>query len=125
MKQLFLVAFGGALGSVARYSLNSLFYNIIGRSFPWSTFFVNIVGSFFIGFLSVIVWKKISIAEDLQAFLIIGFLGALTTFSGFSYENIQLIQQQQPSLAFINIIISVVFCLVACYIGLQLATKIF
>jgi CrcB protein len=125
MNQLLLVAFGGALGSVSRYSFNSFVYRFLGRDFPWATLGVNVIGSFFIGFLSVLILKKLSVSQDMQSFLIIGFLGAFTTFSGFSLESLNLFEQGQYMYAALNILLSVVLCILACFAGLQLAIKVY
>ncbi|RLA08351.1 MAG: fluoride efflux transporter CrcB [Gammaproteobacteria bacterium] len=125
MNQILLVAFGGALGSVSRFSFNSFIYRFIGRDFPWATLGVNIIGSFFIGFLSILILKKLSVSQDIQSFLIIGFLGAFTTFSGFSLESLNLFEQGQYLYLILNILMSVILCILACFAGLQLAIKVY
>ena len=77
MNQILLIGLGGALGAISRYGLSSLVYGITGREFPWGTLVVNILGSLFMGLLSVWLIERIVSCERL-ALLIVGFLGALT-----------------------------------------------
>ena len=123
MNQLLLIGLGGALGAISRYGLSSLVYGITGREFPWGTLVVNVVGSFFIGLLSVWLIERIA-STDLRALLIVGFLGALTTFSTFSIETLALLEEGAHTRAFANVLTSVIVCVAAAWAGVLIARSI-
>ncbi len=123
MNQLLLIGLGGALGAISRYGLSSLVYGITGREFPWGTLVVNVLGSFFIGLLSVWLIERIA-STDLRALLIVGFLGALTTFSTFSIETLALLEEGALTRAFANVLTSVIVCVAAAWAGVLIARSI-
>lgn len=105
MLNLFLIAFGGSLGALARYGLSGLVGKIFFNGFPYGTLAVNLIGSFFIGFLFGLS-EKLLLHKNLNFFLAIGFLGAFTTFSTFSLETFNLFKNGELKLAFANIFVS-------------------
>ena len=119
MTNLFLVAAGGALGTSLRH-LTSIFFKY---SFYYSfvgTLVVNVLGSFFVGLLIYLLQNK-SLSQDLiRYFFIVGVLGSYTTFSAFSFETIDLLINKKLLLSFIYIILSLVLCLIASYVGLNI-----
>lgn len=123
MKSLFAVAMGGALGAVARYVLSNWVYQWLGRSFPWGTLVVNVVGSFLMGFLFFLFSERVILHPDVRIALLVGGLGALTTFSTFSIETFHLIEDGLYLLAVANILASVVLCVGAVWLGI-LSAKI-
>ena len=82
---LFIAGFG-ALGCLARYYLSGWAYDLFGRSFPYGTLLVNILGAFVIGLVMEFGMRSTLLPATLRIGLTIGFLGGLTTFSTFSYE---------------------------------------
>ncbi len=121
MKLLLLIAIGGAIGSIARYLLSSQTYSILGSYFPYGTLVVNVLGAFLIGIISMIITERFSgYAMELRGLLLIGFLGGFTTFSSFSLETMNLLENGQLSYALLNIVGSVVLCLIATWLGLML-----
>ncbi len=88
---LLIIAAGGALGAVARYSLSGWVQGLLSTSFPLGTMVVNILGSFLLGFVFYLL-EGLALSAETRSFLTIGFLGAFTTFSTFSYEALVLIQ---------------------------------
>ncbi len=124
MKQIFAIAIGGALGALLRYWISGFIYANISRSFPWGTLAVNIIGSFFIGFLSIFFSDRFDVSNEWKNFWIIGLLGAFTTFSAFSLETINFIEQTQYVRAFTNIFANVVACIGAAILGIFLAKQI-
>jgi CrcB protein len=85
------VAFGGALGAVARYWVTGWIQDASGGFFPWGTFGVNVAGSLLLGF--ALVWLQGTVAStEARALLTIGFLGSFTTFSTFSYETVAMLR---------------------------------
>jgi len=113
------VALGGALGSVARYACAGLGVRLLGATFPWSTLFVNVSGSFAIGLLATLATadSKPLVAGDARAFLMIGVLGGFTTFSSFSLETLNLARTGQLAAAGWNVAASLVLCLVGVWLG--------
>ncbi len=90
-QELGLVALGGATGAVARYWLSGLVYRLTGPGFPWGTLVVNLLGCFAIGIVVVALESTLQ-SPAIRAAVAIGFLGAFTTFSTYSYEALALIQ---------------------------------
>ena len=87
---ILMVAMGGALGAVARYGLSGWVQGLLSTSFPLGTLVVNVVGSFLLG-LSFILLESLALSPGTRSMVTIGFLGAFTTFSTFSYEAIVLL----------------------------------
>jgi CrcB protein len=105
------IALGGAAGSVLRFALSGIFARWLGQAFLGTTM-VNITGSFVIGFIAAL--GPIALWEQL---LMIGVCGGYTTFSSFSLQTLQLIQEGRGSVALANAVASVVFCIVAVWLG--------
>ncbi len=121
MTQTLIIAFGGALGAAARYWASSLVALWLGRDFPYGALVVNVAGSFLMGFLSIWLAERVAIAPEWRSFLLIGLLGAFTTFSTFSLDTLHLLQQAAYIKAGMNVLLSVSFCLGAAYLGVILA----
>ncbi|MGA2951793.1 MAG: fluoride efflux transporter CrcB [Caulobacteraceae bacterium] len=113
------VALGGALGSVARYACSSLAAAWFGETFPFGTLIINVVGSFVIGFFAAVTGPdgRLLVAGDMRQFVMVGICGGYTTFSSFSYQTLTLAQGGEFVRAGANIVGSVVFCLLAVWLG--------
>lgn len=111
------VALGGALGAVMRFWTANAAAAIAGRDFPYGTMVVNVVGSFLIGLAYVFMAERYETSNEMRGLLIVGALGGFTTFSAFSYETLALLETAQPARAIVNVLGSVVGCLVACWLG--------
>lgn len=121
--QLFAVGAGGFLGAVFR-SLSLLFFTSkLGLSSIYGVLFVNVLGSFIAGFFTGL--PETMQGSYLKYFIITGFLGALTTFSAFSLDNMGLLKTGEYKMLAINIILNVVLTLVLVIIGFSLSKKIF
>lgn len=120
MSYYLAIACGGAAGALCRYWLTSLAEHHNTSTFPVGTFVVNVLGSLLIGVLFILVSEKIQLAANLRPLLMIGFLGALTTFSTFSLDALLLIQEGYLGTAIAYILGSVVSCLVAAWAGMSL-----
>lgn len=117
------VAVGGALGAVARYLINiSPLANLFER-FPFPTFLINVTGSFLIGFLMILSTDKIQASENLRAAMIVGFLGAFTTFSAFEMEIYQLMKGRFFATAFLYLLLSIVVGFIGVLAGVALARR--
>ncbi len=114
------IAFGGAAGAVSRYWLSTTVERFNGTTFPLGTFFVNIVGSFLIGVFFIILAEKLHLVDQWRPIIIIGFLGAMTTFSTFSLDALLLFQQGHYNSAFFYILGSVILSLLAAFFGMQI-----
>ena len=89
---ILVIAAGGALGALSRYGLGLWISSKWGNSFPLGTFIINITGAFLLGFLNILFVEKLSVSPLWRLGIGIGFLGAYTTFSTFSYEAIMLLE---------------------------------
>ena len=119
------IAFGGAFGAVSRYWLSTSVERFNSSGFPLGTFSVNILGSLLIGLLFFVFMERLQWAEQYRPLLMVGFLGAFTTFSTFSLDALLLFQQGHYNTALFYIVSSVVLCLFAAYVGMVMARAIF
>lgn len=124
MTQLLMVGAGGALGAIGRYLLSTWVYSLTGRAFPWGTLAVNLLGSLLIGLLSVWLLERMTLSTEMRALLMVGFLGAFTTFSTFSLETLVLLEEGAVVKAGINIAVSVMTCIFAAWMGTLIAKAI-
>ncbi|MCH9669971.1 MAG: fluoride efflux transporter CrcB [Gammaproteobacteria bacterium] len=115
------VAVGGAGGALLRYWMASWLYGWLGRGFPIGTLAVNVLGSLAMGYLWIVMAARLEPNSPLRAGIMIGFLGAFTTFSTFSLETVALMQSGDLGKAALNILSSVVLCVAACALGMVLA----
>jgi len=120
LTRIIAIAAGGAIGAVLRFWVSTGIYALLGREFPYGTLVVNVLGSLLMGFLYIFMLERITSIEW-RAALLIGLLGAFTTFSTFSLETMTLIEGGEPIKALLNIFISVSLCLLATWLGIQLA----
>jgi len=119
VNQLIAVACGGALGALLRYLIQMTL--VYSGKFPMAIFIANVLGSLLMGVLFVLLQEKSLFAEWLRPFLMVGLLGAFTTFSTFSLDTIRLLEAGQVMTALSNVILSVVVAIGAAYIGVMLA----
>ena len=118
------IVIGGALGSLCRYFMSMNIYLLLGKSFPYGTLAVNILGSIIMGSVYILVMEKITISEELRAGITVGFLGSFTTFSAFSIETMNLIESGEITKAGLNIILSVILCIVGCWLGMSITRQL-
>jgi len=121
MQLLFAVAVGGAFGSIARFLLSKRIQEFSSIGFPFGILLVNVLGSFLIGFLATLLIERFSLNDMWRALILIGFLGGFTTFSSFSIDAVNLLRQGFQLQGFIYIFSSVIFCLLATWLGIFLA----
>jgi len=118
--RLLLICLGGAVGTGARYLIGGLAARWLGPEFPYGTLFINVLGSFLIGFIQQVGLTTLAIPETTRLVLTIGVMGGLTTYSSFSYETIRLIENGSWLGAAANIVLTTGLCLVVCVLGLGL-----
>jgi len=123
MMQWLAVAAGGALGALGRYASVRAVTAWLGPGFPYGTLTVNVIGSFIAGVLYVRLVEQGGVAAPVLGLMIVGFLGAFTTFSAFSVETLRLFEDVSIYSALLNIALNVSLCLVACGAGLWLARQ--
>jgi fluoride exporter len=123
MLTYFLVALGGAIGSVARLWLSVCVATLTGLTFPWGTIIINVLGSLIIGFFATLTGPdgRIAVPLNARAFVMVGLCGGFTTFSAFSLQTLDLARDGRLLQAGANIVLSLVLCLAAVVLGHWLA----
>jgi CrcB protein len=124
MNHLLLASLGGAIGAGLRFMVGSVAIRLMGVSFPWATLFVNVVGSLLMGILIGILARRTGTPNEVRIFLATGILGGFTTFSAFSLDAINLWQRGESSVAAGYVLASVVFSLLALFLGLMIVRSI-
>lgn len=120
LKMLVFVAMGGAMGAVARYLTIAGVGRLIGTGFPYGTLVVNILGSFILGALVEAFALKWHVSQEVRAMLVVGVLGAFTTFSTFSLDVILQLERGHLGSAGLYILSSVAFSVLGLFAGLRL-----
>ncbi len=124
LTKVLAVAAGGAFGAVVRHLLNVSPLSNLFQSFPLPTFFINVSGSFLIGFLLVLFTEKFAVNENLRLAIVVGFLGAYTTFSTFEFETFALVRDKQITTAILYVSASLALGLIGVFGGVWLAKRI-
>ncbi|MCW9088939.1 MAG: fluoride efflux transporter CrcB [Gammaproteobacteria bacterium] len=118
MGQTLAIAAGGAVGALLRFWSANWIYGVLGRGFPYGTLVVNILGSLLMGFCYVWLVERSSLGPEWRALIMVGFLGAFTTFSTFSIETMNLLEGGAVLKALLNMVLSVTLCVAAAWLGL-------
>lgn len=123
MKNYVWIAIGGALGTTGRYWLSGIVARLIGETFPWGTLVINVTGSFIIGFFGTLTGPdgRLFVGSAARQFVMVGICGGYTTFSSFSLQTLNLMNDGEWADAGANIALSVVLCLIGVWAGEMLA----
>ena len=123
MQTWFYVAVGGAIGACLRFGMTELLALMLGRNFPYGTLAVNVVGSFIMGLAFALISHGHVLESPMKPLLMVGILGALTTFSSFALDTVLLAQQGAYLKALLNTALNVFLCLAMVILGMQLVAS--
>jgi len=126
MENLLWIALGGALGTAGRYLISGWVASLIGETFPFGTMLINVTGSFIIGFFGALTGPdgRIYVGSTARQFVMTGMCGGYTTFSSFSLQTLNLMNDGEWAYAGANVGFSVLLCLIAVWAGAMLAHSI-
>lgn len=124
MQAYLAIAIGGTLGCWARYAMTNLIQTIYGRDFPYATLSINVLGSFFMGFLFIETIERLTISPQFRIGILTGFLGGFTTFSTFAMETLLLAEQGEEWKSALYVILSVGLGLMAAVGGAYIARNL-
>jgi len=122
--QWLAIAAGGAAGALLRYATSTFVHHKLGTGFPWGTLAVNVTGSLAMGFLYIVLLERTALGPEWRALLLVGLLGAFTTFSTFSIETFNLLEAGSVWRAAANVGVSVILCLAAAWLGVVLGRSL-
>ena len=106
------------MGALLRYGVSNGMHGLLGRTFPYGTLTVNITGSLVMGLLYVLFIERMDVGAEWRAAILIGLLGAFTTFSSFSLETLNLLEAGDHLKAGVNILLNVSLCILGFWIGM-------
>lgn len=119
MQIYFWIAVGSAIGGAARYFCSGVAAQLFGETFPWGTLIVNVLGSLIIGFVATLTGPdgRLFVSTTVRQFIMLGLCGGFTTFSSFSLQTLNLMNDGQWLYAALNVGASVLVCLLSVWIG--------
>ncbi len=120
-----VIALGGALGALSRAFISGHLTKLLGVAFPFATLAINLFGSFLMGICAVVILDYFKMTGYWRELIMVGFLGAFTTFSTFSIEGLNMLHSGQWLAASLYFVVSILGSVFACFIGWHLAKMIF
>ncbi|MCF6237954.1 MAG: fluoride efflux transporter CrcB [Candidatus Marinimicrobia bacterium] len=120
LSKIVVIGLGGFMGAVSRYYVSGLAQKFSDR-FPYGTLTVNLAGSFILGLLATLFLEKVIVSQELRLFVLVGLLGAFTTYSTFSWETLNLMRGGEWLLVSFNIMANVLGTLIAVWAGVSIA----
>lgn len=124
IQKICLLAFSGALGTLARYGLAGLVHRLDGSAFPWGTLVVNVLGCFLAGFLWTLLESRWPVSGETRTVVLVGFMGAFTTFSAFILETGEFVRAAQWTYAAANVVGQTGLGFVALFVGVVIGRMI-
>lgn len=124
MNDILIISLGAIAGANARWIISRYAAKLLGPVFPYGTLFINVTGSFIVGFFMIWATERVLIDPRWRLLIVVGFCGAFTTFSSFAFETMAYLEQGQWSLLFANVILNNLLCLAAALGGIALARAI-
>jgi len=121
IQKLLLIGLAGALGTLARYGLSGIVQRIAGGTLPWGTLAVNVTGCFLAGLIWALIENRITVSGETRAIILIGFMGAFTTFSTFVLETGELMRDAEWFRAFGNLALQNIIGVLALFAGFAIA----
>lgn len=122
--KLFYIGLFGAAGCMSRYWISGWTYSLLGRTLPYGTLMVNMLGSFLLGLVMEAGLRTTLLPADVRLGLTVGFMGGFTTFSTFSYETWRLIEDGSFWQAGVSVLLNVFACLVLVGLGIYVARQL-
>ena len=119
------IAVGGSCGAISRYWMSNATYTWLGNDFPYGTLMVNMVGSLFMGFLTIVLVQRFNVSEEVRLGLIVGFLGSFTTFSTFALDTIHWFESDAVVKSVTYVLLSVICCILGAWAGMLSAKQLF
>ena len=124
MQKIFLLALAGGLGSLSRFGLSGLAHRVLGRSFPYGTAVVNVLGCFLFGLVWGALENRAGLSPQVRVIVLTGFMGAFTTFSTYIFETMAFLQHSQWLMAMLNLVGQNVIGLAFIFLGLSLGKAV-
>jgi CrcB protein len=124
LSQALVIMLGGSLGALMRFVVSNSIAEKLGTSFPYGTLTVNVLGSFIMGFLAMLLAERMGFDSLLRLGLFVGFLGAFTTFSTFSMETLNLFEEGLAGRALLNMLMNVTLSVLAVWLGVMLGKQL-
>lgn len=124
MKRILVISVGAILGANARWFLSRYAARLLGPVFPYGTLFINVTGSFIVGFFMIWTSERVLLDPRWRLLVVVGFCGAFTTFSSFAFETMAYFEQGQWLLMLANFLVNNLLCLGAALAGMALGRAV-
>ena len=121
MLDVLVICLGAIVGANARYFISRFAAQVLGPVFPYGTLFINVVGSFIVGFFVVWTSERVLVDPRWRLLVVVGFCGSLTTFSSYAFESMSFFERGQWLLMLTNIFSNNLLCLAGALGGMAMA----